>query len=111
QLSRADKFANYDEACGPLKDEQFVMSDETRAAVVEGAFGTYDGTKYNNDADTMPTLGADNGLTLFDLKGAPYDDAKWDQLLDQLTFDDMAMMINVGGWQTVAIDSVGKVAT
>lgn len=111
QLSRADKFANYDEACGPLKEEQFVMSDETRAAVEESAFGTYDPTKYDNADDAMPTLGADNGLTLFDLKGAPYDDAKWDQLLDQLTFEDMATMINVGGWQTVAIDSVGKVAT
>ncbi|MDO5540990.1 MAG: glycoside hydrolase family 3 C-terminal domain-containing protein [Eubacteriales bacterium] len=111
QLSRADKFANYDEACGELKEEQFVMSDETRAAVEENAFGIYDGTKYDNADDVMPTLGADNGLTLFDLKGAAYDDAKWDQLLDQLTFEDMATMINVGGWQTVAIDSVGKVGT
>lgn len=111
QLSRADKFANYDEACGELKEEQFVMSAETRAAVEENAFGLYDGTKYNNDADAMPVLGADNGLKLFDLKGVPYDDAKWDQLLDQLTFEDMATMINVGGWQTAAIESVGKIAT
>lgn len=111
QLSRADKFANYEDACGELDDEQFVMSDELRAAVEEQAFGTYDGTKYNDDADEMPTLGADNGLTLFDMKDVAYDDAKWDQLLDQLSFEDMSTMVNVGGWQTAAIDSVGKVAT
>lgn len=111
QLSRADKFANYEEACGELDDKQFVMSDEIRAAVEENAFGIYDGTKYNNDSDVMPTLGADNGLTLFDMKDVPYDDAKWDQLLDQLSFEDMSTMINVGGWQTAAIESVGKIAT
>lgn len=111
QLSRADKFANYNEACGELKEEQFVMSDELRGAVEKNTFGIYDGTEYNNDADEMPTLGADNGLTLFDLKGAAYDDAKWDQLLDQLSFEDMSKMINVGGWQTTEIESVGKIAT
>lgn len=111
QLSRADKFANYEEACGELKEEQFVMSDELRAAVEENTFGIYDSTKYNNDADKMPTMSADNGLTLFDLKGVPYEDAKWDTLLDQLSFEDMSTMINIGGWQTAEIESVGKIAT
>jgi len=111
QLSRKDKFANYDEACGPVDEKLYEMSDETRAEVEKNVFGIYDGTKYNDDADEMPTMGAKNGLKLFDLKGAPYDDAKWEQLLDQLTFEDMSTMINVGGWQTAAIESVGKVAT
>lgn len=111
QLSRADSFKNYEEACAAPASSQYEMSSEVRARVEENAFGTYDGTKYNNDSDTMPTTGADNGLVLHDLTGAAYDDPKWDQLLDQLSFDDMALMINIGGWQTVAIDSVGKVAT
>ncbi|MDC7288951.1 glycoside hydrolase family 3 C-terminal domain-containing protein [Blautia schinkii] len=111
QMSRADGFANFRDAWGPIKEEQFVLSDELRAAVEEVTFGTYDGTKYNNEEDEMPTLGADNGLTLFDLKGAAYDDEKWDKLLDQLNFEDMATMINVGGWQTAEIQSVGKIAT
>jgi beta-glucosidase len=59
----------------------------------------------------MPTTGANNGLTLFDLKGVAYDDEQWDALLDQLTIDDMSTLINVGGWQTAAIESVGKIAT
>lgn len=111
QLSRKDKFANYEEACGELKAEQFEMSDETRAAVEANTFSIYDGTKDNNEADEMPVMGADNGLTLFDLKGASYDDEKWEQLLDQLSFEDMSTMINIGGWQTAEIDSVGKIAT
>lgn len=111
QLSRADGFANYREACGPLKAEQFEMSDELKEAVSKWAFGIYDSKSHDNEEDEMPTMGADNGLTLFDLKGVAYDDEKWDELLDQLTFEDMATMINVGGWQTAEINSVGKVAT
>ncbi len=111
QLSRAGKFANYAEATAAPTAEQLTMSDAVRAKIEEYAVGMYDPTKYDNDADVAPTLGADNGLTLYDLYGKAYDDAQWDTLLDQLTFEDMANMINVGGWQTAAIESVGKIAT
>ena len=111
QLSREDGFANYDKACGVPEEDAYVMSDETRAAVEENVFGIYDGTKYNNDSDEMPAMGADNGLQLADLTGKDYDDADWDKLLDQLSFEDMATLINVGGWQTAEIKSVGKIAT
>ena len=111
-LSRAGKFANYDATCGrKLAAEDFQMDDATRAKIEEYAVGTYDSTKYNDPADEMPTTGAKNGLKLADLTGKPYDDPAWDQLLDQLTFEDMATMINVGGWQTAPIESVGKVGT
>ena len=111
-LSRKDKFANYDATCGrKLEADDFIMDDATRAKIEEYAFGFYDSTKYNDPADEMPTTGAKNGLKLADMTGLAYDDPKWDQLLDQLTFEDMATMINVGGWQTAPIESVGKVGT
>ena len=111
QLSRADGFANYESACGALKDDAYVMSDETRKAVEENTFGSYDAKKYDDKSDKMPTMEADNGLQLADLTGKSYDDKDWDKLLDQLSFDDMSTLINVGGWQTAEIKSVGKVAT
>lgn len=111
KLSRKDGFANYESACGPLTEEDFIMSAEVRAAVEANTFSIYDGTKDNNDADEMPLLEQKNGLTLFDLKGASYDDEKWEKLLDQLSFEDMTTMINIGGWQTAAVESVGKIAT
>ena len=51
----------------------------------------YDPADY--EAVPMPTLGADNGLKLFDMIGRDYDDPKWELLLDQLTFDEMVSMI------------------
>ncbi len=46
-----------------------------------------------NGTVEMPTLGAKNGLKLYDMIGLAYDDPKWQTLLDQLTFDEMVAMI------------------
>ncbi len=49
-----------------------------------------------------------HGLKLSDVKGLAYDDPKWEKLLEQLSVKDMEYLIGTGGWQTVAIPSVGK---
>lgn len=106
-LSRADGFANYDEATeAPASD---VMFDDLVAQYHLNS--NFDYTTYINEDDEMPVTDADNGLTLADLRGADYDDERWDELLDQLTVDDMSNMIALSGYQTPAMDSVGKVAT
>ena len=111
QLSRADGFANYESATAAPAAEAYEMSAKVREMIETYAVGFYDPTKFDNADDVMPTLGAKNGLKLADLAGKAYDDPDWDKLLDQLSFADMTTMINVGGWQTAAVDSVGKVAT
>ena len=111
QLSRANGFANYAQATAAPAASAFAMSAETRAAVEKNLFGYYDPTALDDPNDQMPTLGANNGLKLIDLVGKDYNDPQWEQLLDQLSFEDMVTMINIGGWQTVAVDSVGKIAT
>ncbi len=47
----------------------------------------------NYETVEMPTMGADNGLKLYDMMGLDYDDPKWDELLNQLTFDEMVSRI------------------
>ncbi len=64
----------------------------------------------NNDSDQPITI-ADHGLTLEDMTGLDYDDPKWDDLLEQLSVDDMTNMISNGGWSTPEVASVGKPAT
>ncbi len=111
QLSRADKFANYETATAAPAEEAYIMDDATLAELKLLAVGMYDPTLYDNPDDKMPTLEAKNGLKLADLTGKAYDDPQWEKLLDQLSFDDMALMINLGGWRTAEIPSVGKVGT
>ena len=104
-LSRADHFANAKEAlAGPVN---YSMSDKDKSTFYN--VGNYDPTKFDNDSDDMPTTGARNGLRLVDLRGVDYKDAKWDRLLDQLTFDDMDNLIANAGYQNAAIKSIGKV--
>jgi len=106
-LSRADHFANYEEATkAPASaelGEPYVSEYHLNS--------NFDKTTYLNDEDVMPTTGADNGLTLADMRDADYNDPRWEKLLDQLTVDEMANMIAMAGYQTAAMDSVGKVAT
>lgn len=104
-LSRANHFANYTEATAAPTN--FSMSDEVKAAFTNN--GNYDPTKYDDDSDEMPTTGAKNGLRLADMYGKDYDDADWEKLLDQLTFDDMDNLIANGGYGTPAVSSVGKI--
>ena len=106
-LSRADGFANYAEATAA--PENYSMSDEVKSVFINN--GVYDPEKYNDASDEMPTTGAKNGMTLAELRGASYDDERWETLLDQLTISDMDTMIALGGYQTAAAASVGKAST
>ena len=66
---------------------------------------------YENKDSDQPITIADHGLTLEDMTGLEYDDPKWDDLLEQLSVDDMTNMISNGGWSTPEVASVGKPAT
>lgn len=54
---------------------------------------------------------AQNDIVLADLRGADYDDERWEELLDNMTVSDMDTLIALGGYQTAAASSVGKVQT
>ena len=109
-LSRADGFANYAEATAA--PATYEMTDEQKA-VFDNAH-TYTEAGYQNDDDANAadiTTGVKNGLKLADLRGVDYNDAKWDQLLDQMTIDEMQQTIGLGGYQTAAVSSIEKVRT
>lgn len=106
-LSRRDHFANYEEATAP--PESTDLGEEYAAKYHLNS--NFDKTTYLKDDDTMPVTGAKNGMTLAELRDADYDDPRWETLLDQLTVDEMANMIAMAGYQTAAMESVGKVGT
>lgn len=106
-LSRKDGFANYDQATAAPADTN--MSDADRAVYHLNANFDYD-TYIDPDAE-MPTTGIQNGLELADLRGADYDDPRWEDLLDQMTVQDMLDLTSLCGYQTPAVESIGKVHT
>lgn len=110
-LSRANGFANYAQATAAPAD--YNMSDEARASFYNITnYLTAEATAADEPADAAPvTTGASTSLKLKDLRGLSYDDAQWDELLNALTIEEMNSLTSLGGYQTAAIESIGKIRT
>ncbi len=104
-LSRAGHFANYEEATA------LPSNTEMAEKYIEGYHlnSNYDPNAYVDPNAKMPATGASGKLTIYDVRGKSYDDPLWEQLLDQLTVDEMSNLIALAGYQTPAIDSIKKV--
>ncbi|MFV0529746.1 MAG: glycoside hydrolase family 3 protein [Lachnospiraceae bacterium] len=106
-LSRANGFANYAEATAA--PESLTMPEDQKATFVNNS--NYNLEDFNNADDEMPVTGANNGIAAVDMRGLDYDDAAWDEFLDQLSISEMDTIIALGGYQTSAASSVDLVQT
>ena len=104
-LSRSDWEGTF-----PTETATVYVTDEMAEELADSRYDaeTYDG-EYA-DAE-MPTLGADNDLTLADMIGLDYDNELWDDLLDQLTFEEMCGLIGKAYHQTDTVESIGMPGT
>lgn len=100
-LSRANNFANYAEATKAAEDR--AMTNAEKEALAD--------KPKEVETKEAPVMGEKNGIKLADMEGKDYDDPEWDKFLNQLTESDMNNLITYGGYQTKAIDSIGKART
>lgn len=104
-LSRENGFANYSEAtAAPVT---YSMPEEDK----EGFVNNSNFKPEEDESAAMPTTGAKNDISIIELRGAEYDDERWEELLDNLTIDEMVDMIALGGYQTAPASSIDKIAT
>lgn len=104
-LSRADGFANY--AAATAAPASYELGADYKATFYNNS--NWKPEDFNDAKDVAPTTGAKNGLKLKDMVGVDYNDAQWDAFLDQLTVSDMDSLIALGGYQSAAVSSIGKV--
>ncbi len=88
---------------------------------LEISFDPYTDPRFGNVEGSIvyaaeePVSGADNGLKLSDLRGADYNDPRWEQLLDQLDYakdkESIKGNLSGAGYLTFGIDSIGLPAT
>lgn len=114
-LSRADWMGTQPQtAPGRTKEisQQFAnqLGIETSFDVnTDPVFGNVEGSLVY--AEQAPVSNADNGLVLSQLRGLDYYDPKWDDLLDQINWDDdkdgILMSFTGAAYATGAIDSIG----
>ena len=60
-----------------------------------------------NEYKDMPVTNAKVTVQLYELTGLKYDDKKWDEFLNQMTFDEMLDLFNKGMYATNKIDRLG----
>lgn len=56
----------------------------------------------------MPTYGANNGISIAAMRNKEYNDEDWQKVLDQMTWEEQALLITNAGFSTVAVSSVAK---
>ena len=114
-LSRADGFANYNQAVAA--PSTYSMSAAEKAGFVnnsnylDAAFVAADETANGFTNDPVTTNVNRGSIMLNELRGLAYDDPKWDEYLNSLTLDDYNALISLGGYQTNGIAEVGKIRT
>ncbi len=113
-LSRKDGFANYDEATAAPASISMAAEDKADFYNNTNYFTTdiavADENRMFPDAQPI-TTGSGGTMKLVELRGLDYDDPKWEDLLDQLTLDEMCDLIAYGGYQTLELDSIEKYRT
>lgn len=101
-LSRTDWQGTWPKAFEKLEANEQMMEGLTN-------YQTYQGEA--SEGLEMPAMGADNGLTLAMYIGKDYDDETWNDLLDQLTYEEMATLTGKTYHNTAAMETVSKPAT
>ena len=83
--------------------EDHIIDDNTKALIENTT------TNNPNEYTEMPATGVvgDTVLTLRDMNGVAYDDALWDQFLDQLTPAEMIKIYNEAAFQTYDVQRLG----
>jgi beta-glucosidase len=115
-MSRTDFEGTFPTA--PTASERSVLTDSTGKSETDYlSDSSHNNTKVSELAKSVDVTKTGSQLSsstlqlkdLLDSKGvAKYDDTRWEELLNRLTFDQMVSLVNNGAFQTEAIESIGK---
>lgn len=98
-LSRNDFVTTYP---SPRTASEIILDQTTKTALDSRDSGN----PISIPDDQYPTFGQSGDLNYYDLFGKDYDDALWNDLLDQLTTDEMIRFITDGQFKTLDIPSI-----
>ena len=65
----------------------------------------------NDSEATMPVFEKDNSVQVADYLETDYEDASWEELLDQLDVAKLTKLVRMGGYATISIDAIGLPGT
>lgn len=95
-------------ACAEIDGKQF------RAVLPEGLLDRLKSSdslipeEKKEDNSTAPKLNQKHNIDLIDMRGLPYDDPKWDLLLEQVSVEELSKLVAQCGYCSPAMDSIHK---
>jgi len=98
-LSRSNWLSTYP---APRTEDEIIMDAATKTALESRDSGN----PLNVTDEEYPTFGKSGDLKYYDLFGKDYNDPLWDDLLDQLTTDEMIRLVTDGQFKTLDIASI-----
>ena len=106
-LSRSDWTGTYPQPLADQSKGKLTFTNQMKKDV-----STADPVIIEEDPEAeMPDYGEKNGLTLAMFIGLKYDNPAWDDLLDQMTFDEQDNLSSDAYHHTIAMASIAKPAT
>jgi beta-glucosidase len=105
-LSRQDAFSNYADDMASVSTEVEDTTWETSGSYDEALDDVVD-HEYEEGVD----YAVSGNLTVDDVKGIDYDESQWDELIKQMSVDELFQLGTDATYQSIAIDSIGKGAT
>ena len=106
-LSRQNGFENYASAMASVTDVLTSTDWEDNGINFYSDLDNEITTEYVEGVD----YASDGNLTLKDMVGLDFDDEKWDELISQLTIEELENLVAIATYQSPAIDSIAKGAT
>lgn len=89
------------------QDGSWAISD----SMLQGTIATDSSNVYSNGATELPTQNASNGLTVAMLMGEDWDSEVWDDLIDELSYEELAELVRMGGYATIYLESIALPST
>lgn len=106
-LSRQNGFANYAEAMNSVSSEVKSLDFSNNYNYYDPSLDAMVTKEYVKGVDYE----AKGNLTLSDMRGLSYDDPQWEELIKQLSMDDIVSLMTENAYSTPAVESIGKAKT
>ena len=88
----------------PEKNVELKITEQMAADLVDSVYLSAGRTE--ESTEEMPVMGAENNLSVVEMRGKAFDDPDWELLLDQMSYEEMADMVGNAFHLTKPVDSV-----
>lgn len=105
--SASNKVSDYSERSNANDGKGYTFTHSVSDELVK-KLGSADSLNPTPTTSDKARYGESNDLQLIDLRGASYNDERWDSLIAEMSPNEVGTLIGISGFRTASADSIGK---